>query len=109
MRINPVDFRKRKKGANAPIMVNVRLRRHKRFGKPTASEVRAALQFILSTGTVPTGWDFAAVNWRHPQSADKSWRGPGDQVDLEKLGAVIQSQLQSARIAMVRAGDTDNE
>jgi hypothetical protein len=105
VRINPRDFAKKRPGGNAPIMVNVRLRRSKRFPKPTAHDVRLALQHILSTGTVPSGWQFAAVNWRHPSSAHSEWRGPGDEVDLQKFGAVIQSELHRARIAVVR--DTD--
>lgn len=107
MRVDPRQYSRRGKGARTPIMVNVRLRRAKRLGKPTARDVRDALQTILDTGVVPAGWQFAAIDWRRPAAANSDWRGPGTAVELDTLGAVLQAELRRARVAIVR--DVDSE
>lgn len=99
MTVDPKRYAKSSKAA--PIMLNIRIRR--RGPKPTREEVVSVLQEILSTETVPRGWQFAAINWRHPNKASQGWR-TGRLSDFHSLAAVIQTALHSARVAVVRKG-----
>lgn len=101
MTIDPQRYRRsRGKGTGGPVMLNIRLRKLR--GKaPTAVEVREVLRTIADTGVCPAGWQFAAIDWRNPRHASTAWRS-GVQSDLENFGAVLQTTLRQARIAIVR-------
>lgn len=97
-----IDTTKYKSGKRRPLMFNIRLL--KKRGKPTAQDVVTVLEFMLANQRVPTGWKFAAINWRDPRTASTNWRTGSlrETFAEEGLGKVIEVALASARISIVR-------
>ncbi len=105
------DYRKQGRG-HGKALVNVRLR-HKR-GKTTVGEARAALRSLIRTGTVPKGWQFAAVEWYHPGPrvrrtaeemreagvASGEWT-EGDIEDFDRFRPMLEHLLDSITVGVV--------
>ena len=59
-------------GRGHALHVNIRLR--KIGEKPTRKEVAAVLDYMISRGKVPKGWEFAIIEWTHVRDASRGWR-----------------------------------
>lgn len=107
MRADRDRYRKRRKShdRSRALNVNIRLRRRGQT-PPTRGEVIAALQYILDNGETPDGWQFAAIDWQRPRGASRGWRA-GEIEDIERMRPLIETMMGSARIGIVRRGDTD--
>lgn len=88
-----------------PVDLNIRLAPPKGTS-PTKDEIREVLREIIDDGTVPRGWQFAAISWRNPDKATKGWLS-GNEEDLQEFKPVlrkmgIQYLLKHFRVAAVR-------
>lgn len=89
----------RRRRGHSPVHVNIRLRC--RGPIPTAAKVRQVLREILDTGTVPAGWQLAAIDWRDPTHGSLAW-SEGVLSDFQNLAPLIHATLNECRIAVVR-------
>ncbi|MGI8966681.1 MAG: hypothetical protein ACR2H1_11415 [Limisphaerales bacterium] len=65
--------------------------------KPTHDEVKDVLDFILENGEAPRGWDFDAIDWRHPKSENS-----GGIPDMQSFRHLLEAMRDALRIEIVR-------
>jgi hypothetical protein len=98
-----------KTSSKGPLMLNIRVRHVKRRGerKTMVADVKAALQTLLDTGSMPPGWQFMVVNWKNPKkfgtSWDTGWPRHARTSDAEEFRNAFSAAVQSMmRVATVR-------
>lgn len=85
-RIDPRKYGKQTSGG--PVLVNIRVR-----AVPARVLTRADVDQVFASvrdhGTVPRGFQLAAVDWKNPDKATPRWVS-GNIRDLDSFGAILQ-------------------
>lgn len=92
---------RRNKGRVDPIMLDIKLR-YVGPTKPTRKMIVDAMMHMLQTGgQVPPQFMFAAIDWHHPNRANKGWQ-TGTVTDFDTFAPIIREKLSTMKIAVDR-------